>query len=739
MPADPADTIPATAVVDELVKLTAKLLATLDEGVAEVEAEQELKRANLRMLVEQQRQAVERATTKLNELYQAAREIADNKARRDVLEGVLRRPAQVDTTRNFDEVVVDLEQEMKLARGITGAIRIEAIGALLNQAAVQVDYLENMADALEKNLRDASKVDPVETRAHAEFEKDLTTLRRDLLAFDTALPLSARSWDSVEWLGWQQPAEPMRWVRFGQITDDRLDELGIPALAEFPGDPGLFIETTDHRERALEAARAIVLRILAAFPPGAVRFTFIDPKGLGESVAPFLALAGGDAPIVDGVATIESEIERALVDLSRHVEHVIQTRLAGQHGTLEAFHRAVGEIVEPYRFLFVFDHPTSFTKQAVLQLRTLTETGPASGLHTIVFRDPKPGFVAREARALPALRQIKANADGFQIGANGTMWKLVLDEPPDPADGVGTEVLRRAVEQVHAKPRVVVVDEPVVDVAKLEQATVGGPDAGAVDRDESITVQLGEPVEPGSPVEVRFHRDDGANLLVVADNEAVGQGVLAGAITTAARSTVPRLEIRVLDFMPIESGFGEAALALGDRAEVVVGRRRNFTRMLEQVHGLVRTRLDDPRGRRTPCLFVVNGLEHARELDVGATGDAAGGDRAVFARLEEIVQSGPSVGVHTLLWARSRDTLDQRLTRDIVNAFALRVVGPMDEQTSDELIESTAAASLPPWQVVLYDEFRSRLVPFRPYAVPKRTWTDTGTAMTPSVAPTELA
>ena len=80
------------------------------------------------------------------------------------------------------------------------------------------------------------------------------------------------------------------------------------------------------------------------------------------------------------------------------------------------------------------------------------------------------------------------------------------------------------------------------------------------------------------------------------------------------------------------------------------------------------------------------------------------------------------MGVHTLLWGRSRQTLDDQLPRDVLRCFGLRAVGQMDDESSIALIDSPIAASLRPTQALLYDEPRARLVRFRPYAIPDPVW-----------------
>ena len=73
---------------------------------------------------------------------------------------------------------------------------------------------------------------------------------------------------------------------------------------------------------------------------------------------------------------------------------------------------------------------------------------------------------------------------------------------------------------------------------------------------------LGDPTTMGGPVELLLRRADGANLLVITDDELTGRGMVLAAITTAALNHGDSLELLVADFLPPETGFSESAAAL---------------------------------------------------------------------------------------------------------------------------------------------------------------------------------
>jgi hypothetical protein len=252
---------------------------------------------------------------------------------------------------------------------------------------------------------------------------------------------------------------------------------------------------------------------------------------------------------------------------------------------------------------------------------------------------------------------------------------------------------------------------------------------------------LGEPLALGSPVEVQLTPDEGTNILVVARDQSLGQGVLLSAMVTAALDGDRPVEIHVIDFMGLETGFGECALALDPPAHVSVSRRRNSEATLERVRNTIVNRLARHEVDAPASLLVINGLEHAHDLEIGESrGGPSGAELLVH--LEQIVRDGPSVGVHTILGSRTREALEERLSREVVRRFAIRVVGQTDAASSAALIDTPMAAQLRSTQALLYDEATSRLERFRPYGLTEPSWLTSRTGpfvnLTSSSAATDL-
>ena len=174
-----------------------------------------------------------------------------------------------------------------------------------------------------------------------------TRWRRELGAFERELGDTTErvrelcpAWDDPSWDVWSPPpnaAESVSLGRFGVdlaelegglpgdpgLMDGLAGRVDPPAVLDFPGKAALLVEADEaSRPAALGTLQDAMSRLVTAIPPGKVRFTMIDPVGLGQSFAAFMRLADHDERLVAGrIWTELRHIEQRLADLTEHMEN----------------------------------------------------------------------------------------------------------------------------------------------------------------------------------------------------------------------------------------------------------------------------------------------------------------------------------------------------------------------------------------------------------------------------------
>jgi ABC-type multidrug transport system fused ATPase/permease subunit len=261
------------------------------------------------------------------------------------------------------------------------------------------------------------------------------------------------AWDGPDGRLWT-PAEAVPpAVRFGEVRidlaaiphgvakDERLRALApervtLPALLTFPDRGSLLIEApAAGRDAAMRALRGAMARFMTGLPPGKVRFTIIDPVGLGRNFAAFMHLADYSELLVNSrIWTEPQQIEQRLADLSLHMENVIQQFLRNEYANLEEYNQHAGEVAEPYRVLVVADFPSNFHDQSAQRLASIATSGARCGVYTMIAVDteqPLPQGVR--------LDDLEAHAETLRWEKDRLVWKspafgpfpLALDTTPD--------------------------------------------------------------------------------------------------------------------------------------------------------------------------------------------------------------------------------------------------------------------------------------------------------------------
>jgi DNA segregation ATPase FtsK/SpoIIIE, S-DNA-T family len=259
-------------------------------------------------------------------------------------------------------------------------------------------------------------------------------------------------WSDPAWTDRPSPQTVPPGIRFGRYhvdlaqlpgglsSDERLKpatatQLDLPALLPFPVRGSLLIKSREEgRLPAIQLLQALMLRCLASLPAGKVRFTIIDPIGLGENFGSFMHLADFEESLVTSrIWTEPGHIENRLADLTGHMENVLQKYLRDQFETIEDYNAHAGEVAEPFRILVVANFPANFSAEAARRLVSIVSSGARCGVYAFIGAD-----TALEMPHNFQLAQIEPYTLNLEWNGERFVWKdedferfvLKTDEPP---------------------------------------------------------------------------------------------------------------------------------------------------------------------------------------------------------------------------------------------------------------------------------------------------------------------
>jgi DNA segregation ATPase FtsK/SpoIIIE, S-DNA-T family len=261
-------------------------------------------------------------------------------------------------------------------------------------------------------------------------------------------------WSKPELDGWKPPTEVPPGMRFGAFDvdldhfpngtprDPRLKSVPthfqLPALLPFPIQGSLLIKAADQgKDAAITLLQSLMLRYLTSVPAGKVRFTIVDPVGLGENFAAFMHLGDyHELLVTNRIWTEAQHIEQKLTDLTEHMENVIQKYLRNEFETIEEYNTMAGEVAEPFRILVVANFPTNFNDAALRRLISIVNSGARCGVYALILLDTKlglpSGFQIKELEN-PCVNMIWKEGRLSWREPNFGRYPLSLDGPPQQA------------------------------------------------------------------------------------------------------------------------------------------------------------------------------------------------------------------------------------------------------------------------------------------------------------------
>ncbi|MGP0068848.1 MAG: hypothetical protein ACLQGP_35270 [Isosphaeraceae bacterium] len=259
-------------------------------------------------------------------------------------------------------------------------------------------------------------------------------------------------WDQPDVEDWKPPLEVPPGLQFGRFAvdldqfpngvprDPRLKSVpthfDLPAILPFPTMGSMLIRAADGgKDLSVPLLQALMLRYLTSIPAGKVRFTIVDPVGLGENFAAFMHLGDyHELLVTNRIWTESSHIEQRLTDLTEHMENVIQKYLRNEFQTIEEYNTMAGEVAEPFRIVVVANFPTNFNDNAIRRLVSIVSSGARCGVYALIMLDTKlqlpSGFQIKDIEQHCVNMIWKDNRLNWREPNLGR-YPLALDAPPD--------------------------------------------------------------------------------------------------------------------------------------------------------------------------------------------------------------------------------------------------------------------------------------------------------------------
>jgi len=363
------------------------------------------------------------------------------------------------------------------------ADRASALAAIDQELAVRREAIESeharaVREADETRSPVARALEESNRTDRAALEQEWGTRLAGAIARIDALNAAADeispAWDSPRWEAPTPAAATPAGVRCGTLhldlaalpggisADPRLAVPGssvreLPVMIDLLGRGSVLIRAgAEQRAIAISSLNAMALRLLTALPPGKVRFTFVDPVGLGQSFAGLMHISDYEEAIVgERIWTDARHIEQRLSDLTEHMETVIQKYLRNEYQTIQAYNAEAGEVAEPYRFLVIADFPAAMTEVAARKLASIVSSGARCGVFTLIAA-PAAASGKGAVQSGPPIpwADLERHSMVLNITAAGTRWArepfapwpVELEAPPD--EGVTTRLLHRVGEMV---------------------------------------------------------------------------------------------------------------------------------------------------------------------------------------------------------------------------------------------------------------------------------------------------
>jgi hypothetical protein len=402
------------------------------------------------------------------------------------------------------------------------------------------------------------------------------------------------------------------------------------------------------------------------------------------------------ATVTSRIYSSTEDINQRLVDLTDHMQTVIQKYLRNEFETIDDYNAQAGELSEPYRFLVIADFPVGFEGEALRHLSSIATSGARCGVYTLIARDLRQDIAGGTHLDDLAAHSTVLRQDGDKFVWVDDVYQqfpLALDPPPDD------QTLTKILQVVGSKAK----DAKRVEVS-FDTIAPKLPDFWTLRADDELVVPIGR-MGATSLQQMRLGRGV-AQHMIIAGKTGSGKSTLLHAMVTnmAMWFSPDEIELYLIDFkkgvefktyathalpharaIAVESD-REFGLSVLQRLDAEMTRRGDIFRKIG-VQNLKDYRAAEPDAVMPRTLLIIDEYQEFFSEDDKLAADAN-------LLIDRLVRQGRAFGVNVLLGSQTIGG-SSGLSRSTLGQMAVRVALMTSEADSQLILgDGNSAARL---------------------------------------------
>jgi Cdc6-like AAA superfamily ATPase len=177
-----------------------------------------------------------------------------------------------------------------------------------------------------------------------------------------------------------------------RLIGDKIFPSSIPFLLPISQNGVGFFMNPKFKKEIISTMELMAIKLLSSIPDGLARITIIDKNGAGQNFPTLLML--NDKFTEGKILAEDNEIERDMLELKQSMKTITQSITSNGFDSIEDYNKNTDEIPQAYRFLFISNFPSGFSKKAAEALVAILESGHNAGIYTFInfTSDPKYGM-----------------------------------------------------------------------------------------------------------------------------------------------------------------------------------------------------------------------------------------------------------------------------------------------------------------------------------------------------------